>query len=56
MASIERRQRNGRSRWYVRYRTPNGQQRTKTFDRKVDANRFAAEVETNKNRGTFVLA
>ena len=29
MASIEKRNRNGRSRWYVRYRDPAGRQRTK---------------------------
>ena len=40
MASIEKRNRNGRSRWYVRYRDPAGRQRTKVFDRKIDAERY----------------
>ena len=33
MASIEKRNRNGHSRWYVHYRDPAGRQRTKVFDR-----------------------
>ncbi len=50
MASVEKR--NGR--WRVRYRIPSGAQRSATFDRKIDADRFMAEVETDKARGTFV--
>ena len=40
MASIEKRVRGGQVRWYMRYRDPAGVQRNKTFDRKVDAERF----------------
>ncbi|HEY5848670.1 MAG TPA: tyrosine-type recombinase/integrase [Microlunatus sp.] len=54
MASIEKRARDGRVRWYARYRTPDGQQRTRTFDRKVDAERFLVDVESSKQRGAFV--
>lgn len=54
MASVERRTRSGRVRWYVRYRTPEGAQRSKTFDRKVDAERFLIEVEAAKQTGLFV--
>lgn len=42
------------SRYKVRYRTPDGKDRAQRFDRKVDAQRFAASVETDKARGVFV--
>jgi hypothetical protein len=54
MASAEKRVRNGRARSYVRYRTPDGQQRTRTFARKVDADHFLVEIEASKQRGSFV--
>lgn len=38
----------------VRYRDPNGRQRARNFDRKVDATRFAAAVETDKVRGDWM--
>jgi integrase len=44
MASIERR-RDGRAGWQVRWRNEEGKQRKKSFLRKVDADRFRAEVE-----------
>jgi hypothetical protein len=46
----------GRARWYARYRTPDDQQRTKTFARKIEAERFLVEVESSKQRGSFVDA
>lgn len=55
MASIEKRSRHdGRTSWRAHYRTPSGGQRNKTFDRKADAERFLATVESAKNTGTFV--
>jgi len=55
MASIEKRPRgDGRASWRAHYRTPSGEQRNKTFDRKVDAERFLASVESSKNTGSFV--
>ena len=54
MASIEKRTRNGQVRWYMRYRDPAGAQRTKTFDRKVDAERFLATVESAKLTGAYI--
>ena len=55
MASIEKRPgQDGRARWRAHYRTPSGQQRNRTFDRKADAERFLATVEASKNTGTFV--
>ncbi len=54
MASIERRTRNGQVRWYARYRDPAGVQRTKTFDRKLDAERFVTTTEARKLVGAYV--
>jgi integrase len=59
MASIhrvERAPRNGRPRraWQVRYRDPDRVMRARTFDKKVEAERFAASVETDKARGEYV--
>jgi hypothetical protein len=39
--------------WYARYRTPDGQQRTRTFARKVDADHFLVEIEASKQRGSL---
>jgi integrase len=50
MASVERR--NGR--WRVRYRATDGTQRSETFDRKADADRFAKAIDTDQARGQFV--
>jgi hypothetical protein len=55
MASIEKRPRHdGRASWRAHYRTPSGEQRNKTFDRKAEAERFLANVESSKTTGSFV--
>jgi len=58
MASVKPRitRRNGREIkvWDVRYRTPDGNQRRKTFEKKGEADRHAAEVETDKHRGQWI--
>ena len=54
MASIEKRLRDGKTSWRAHYRTPAGDQRNKTFARKVDAERFLASVESAKVTGTYV--
>ncbi|MDP9459336.1 MAG: site-specific integrase [Actinomycetota bacterium] len=58
MASVESRltRRNGREVkvWDVRYRDPDGRQRRETKRTKGEADRRAAEVETDKHRGLFV--
>jgi integrase len=55
VASIEKRVRAGRrTAWRARYRTPSGDQRNKSFARKVDAERFLASVESAKTLGSFV--
>ena len=60
MATIEARQQKrtdgtpGAPRYRVRYRDPQGQQRTRTFARKVDAQAFAKAVDTDMARGDYV--
>lgn len=56
MASIEKRSRNGRLRWYARYRDPAGSQLVKVFDRRVDAEHFLTTVEASKLTGSYVDA
>jgi integrase len=53
MATIEKRVRNGKTTYRVRYRDPAGGQRSKVFARKADAQRFLSETETAKARGTW---
>jgi integrase len=42
-----------RKRWRARYVDPDGNERARSFDRKIDAERFLAEVEHSKNAGTY---
>ena len=51
MAHVEKR---GSGRWRARYRDPNGQERSRTFARRADAERFLATMETDKLRGSWV--
>jgi integrase len=51
MPFVEKR---GAKRWRARYRGPDGRERSKTFDRKTDAERFLAEMAVAKNRGAWV--
>ena len=50
MASIEKR----RGKYRVRYRDPSGRNRSRTFTRKADADRFAREVEVDMDRGDWI--
>ena len=55
MASIGRRQTaSGEVRWDVRYRDPDQRHRTRTFHRKVDAQKFANVVEADISRGEWL--
>jgi integrase len=55
MASIDRRRTaKGETRWEVRYRTPEGSERSRTFTTRRDANRHASTVEADKLRGAWV--
>ncbi len=51
MASIEDR---GEGRFRVRYRGPDGRQRSRTFRRKTDARAFANTIEADKVRGQWI--
>jgi integrase len=51
MAHVERRR---VGRWRARYRGPDGQERSKTFTTKSDAQRFLATTEADKLRGAWV--
>jgi integrase len=52
MAHVRRHPKSGR--WQVRYRDPSGRERSKTFSRKVDADRYAATVTADVVRGQFI--
>ncbi len=55
MASIKpKRTSKGQRRYVVRYRDPNGKSREKWYKRKVDAQRSADGVETDKSRGEYL--
>lgn len=53
MAHVEDRRDQGRG-WRVRYRDPSGQERSKSFKRKVDADRFLIDNEATKLSGRWV--
>ncbi len=44
----------GRPRWRARYRDPSGRERSKSFTRKIDAERFLVAIEDAKLRGAYV--
>lgn len=50
MAHIRKR---GPQRYQARYRSPDGKEHSKTFVRKIDAERFLATVEADKARGAW---
>jgi integrase len=51
MAHVEKR---GPHRWRARYRGPDSRERSKTFERRVDAERWATTQEADKARGAWV--
>jgi integrase len=53
VANVERRK-DGRPGYAVRWRDEAGRQRKKSFSRKVDADRYRAEVEHSLNLGSYV--
>lgn len=53
MASVERRK-DGRPGYVCRWRDESGRQRKKSFPRKVDADRYRAEVEHKLNTGQYI--
>lgn len=51
MATIQKRTRNGKTTYRVRYRDPGGTQRSRTFDLKGVADNFARDIETKRQTG-----
>jgi integrase len=54
VASVHKRETSRSVRYDVRYRDPTGRPREKAFARKKDAERFARQVEVDKDRGLFI--
>lgn len=54
MASVEKDPSRKRTPWVVRWRDEAGKQRKRGFRRKVDADRFRAEVEHTLSTGTYI--
>jgi integrase len=54
MASVDRRDDGRPKLWLVRWRDEAGKQRKRSFKRKLDADRFRAEVEHTLNTGSYV--
>jgi integrase len=53
MAHVERRVRGGKVSYRARYRDPAGRERSKSFGRKVDAERWLTETEHAKTQGSW---
>jgi hypothetical protein len=49
-----KKQGDGRHRWRARYRDPSGRERSKSFARKLDAERFLQRVEADKLHGQWI--
>jgi integrase len=54
MAHIDRRNRGGTIRYVARYIDPAGRERSRSFTRRKDAERYLTEIEAAKLRGTWV--
>jgi integrase len=54
MAHVEKRVRRGNTTWRARYRSPDGSERSKTFARRTDAEKFLARVQVDKSRGNWI--
>jgi hypothetical protein len=52
MAHIEKRIRKGQVTYRARYRAPAGREKSRVFNRRVDAQRFLTEGENSKLPGT----
>lgn len=54
MATPSKRIQAGKVTWRARYRDPEGRQRSKSFDRKVDAQSFLDDVHADMRRGRYI--
>ncbi len=53
MAHVQKLIRRGKTRWQARYRDPAGKERTRLFDRRLDAERWLASAEASKLSGEW---
>lgn len=54
MGHVERRQLKNGTSWRARYRDPSGRERTRTFRRRIDAERFLAGVTSSVHTGDWI--
>jgi integrase len=54
VAHVERRKRGGKTTWRVRWRDPDGRERSRSFDRAAAANQYAAELEIQMATHAYV--
>ncbi|HEU5085248.1 MAG TPA: tyrosine-type recombinase/integrase [Acidimicrobiales bacterium] len=54
MAHVQKRNQGGKTTWRARVRLPDGRERSKSFDRKVDAERWVVETQAQLNRGNVI--
>lgn len=54
MASISKREQSGKITYVVRWRDSEGQQRKRSFGRKIDASRYLTGIESSLHKGTYV--
>ncbi len=54
MAHVQKRTRNGKVTWRARYRTAGGRERSKTFTRRTDADRWLVNAQAEMNRGHYI--
>src|SRR4051794_27940503 len=54
MANVEKRVRDGRTTFVVRWRDPAGRQRKRSFGKKSDADRFRTSIESSIHSGAYV--
>lgn len=53
MASIQKRERNGKPTWRVQWRDPDGKLKSKIFDRESQAAVYRAKIEEDQRRARF---
>ena len=54
MAKVSKRVRDGKVTWLVRWRDPDAKQRSKSFKKKSDADRYRTSIEASLNTGSYV--
>jgi hypothetical protein len=54
VAHVQKRNQGGKTTWRARVRLPDGRERSRSFDRKVDAERWVVETQAQLNRGNVI--